>query len=161
MKYYYIDFGNTRQYNPEDGTLQCLVPYGGDATVPEFKYSKCRNIVTLTLLTFIVLETSYENILQRFVHPFLSCVHLVKINQQGDPMCDFSKYGFDFMKPLLKDMCQDYPTKRTAMEEVVSRFEVITQRLSWWKLRSLEGGRTACSILTLPQALAAATFTSC
>lgn len=33
-------------------------------------------------------------------------------------------------------MCQDDPTKRPTMSEVVSRFEEITKALPWWKLRS-------------------------
>lgn len=44
--------------------------------------------------------------------------------------------GFDFMRPLLQDMCQDEPTKRPTMKEVVSRFEGLTKSLSSWKLRS-------------------------
>lgn len=44
--------------------------------------------------------------------------------------------GFDFMRPLLQDMCQDDPTKRPTMKEVVSRFESLVKGLSGWKLRS-------------------------
>lgn len=40
------------------------------------------------------------------------------------------------MKPLLNDMCQDDPTKRPTMEEVVVRFAKIVKGLSGWKLRS-------------------------
>lgn len=40
VKYYYIDLGDARHYNPEEGSPQLTVPYGGDRTVPEFKTQK-------------------------------------------------------------------------------------------------------------------------
>lgn len=40
------------------------------------------------------------------------------------------------MRPLLRDMCQDDPTKRPTMKEVVTRFEGIIKSLNSWKLRS-------------------------
>jgi hypothetical protein len=51
-------------------------------------------------------------------------------------MQDQKKPGFEFMAPLVADMVQDDPLKRPTMDEVVSRFEDIRQRLSSWKLRS-------------------------
>lgn len=40
------------------------------------------------------------------------------------------------MVPLVNDMVQDDPTKRPTMDEVVSRFSEIKNKLSMWKLRS-------------------------
>lgn len=40
------------------------------------------------------------------------------------------------MIPLINDMIQDDPSKRPTMDEVVSRFDDIRRKLSWWKLRS-------------------------
>lgn len=37
VKYYYIDFGNSVQYKPEDGPPRIQAGHGGDRTVPEFK----------------------------------------------------------------------------------------------------------------------------
>ena len=41
VRYYHIDFGHARRYDPKDGPPQEFVGeedgYGGDATVPEFK----------------------------------------------------------------------------------------------------------------------------
>lgn len=42
----------------------------------------------------------------------------------------------EFIEPILQDMCQDNPTKRPSMEEVLTRFEKIVDGLSSWKLRS-------------------------
>jgi hypothetical protein len=46
------------------------------------------------------------------------------------------KRGFEFMGPLVADMCQDDPAKRPKMSEVVVRFYDLAQNLSSWKLRS-------------------------
>lgn len=40
------------------------------------------------------------------------------------------------MEPLVTDMVQDDPTKRPTMDEVVTRFREIKNKLSTWKLRS-------------------------
>ena len=40
------------------------------------------------------------------------------------------------MEPLVNDMVKDDPTKRPAMNEVVTRFSGIKDKLSTWKLRS-------------------------
>ena len=45
-KYYYIDFGLSRKYDPKDGTPQELPILGGDKSVPEFQdegYNKPSN----------------------------------------------------------------------------------------------------------------------
>lgn len=42
-------------------------------------------------------------------------------------MGDGRKRGFDFLRPLLQDMCQDDPTKRQTMAKVVSRLEGIIE----------------------------------
>jgi hypothetical protein len=44
--------------------------------------------------------------------------------------------GFEFMELLVKDMVQDDPTKRPKMDEVVTRFREVKDKLSTWKLRS-------------------------
>ncbi|KAJ7586339.1 hypothetical protein C8J56DRAFT_1084703 [Mycena floridula] len=47
-----------------------------------------------------------------------------------------AKTNMEFMKPLVKDMVQDDPTRRPSMDEVVARFDEIRTTLSPWKLRS-------------------------
>jgi hypothetical protein len=37
IKYYLVDFGLSRRYNPEDGPPSELPTWGGDQSVPEFK----------------------------------------------------------------------------------------------------------------------------
>jgi hypothetical protein len=56
--------------------------------------------------------------------------------RQGFPELHQPKLGFEFVAPLVADMCQDDPAKRPSMSEVVTRFDEIVQGLSTWKLRS-------------------------
>lgn len=37
VKYYFIDFGSARQFNPADGSPQIPTGHGGDRSVPEFQ----------------------------------------------------------------------------------------------------------------------------
>ena len=43
------------------------------------------------------------------------------------------------MQDLVADMVKDDPQQRPTMDEVVTRFDAITKRLSSWKLRSRFG----------------------
>ncbi|KAF8263951.1 hypothetical protein EI94DRAFT_1739586 [Lactarius quietus] len=45
-------------------------------------------------------------------------------------------HGLEFMQPLIVDMVQEDPKKRPNMDEVISRFAEIRNKLSTWKLRS-------------------------
>lgn len=38
-RYYWVDFGLSRRYNPQDGTPMEAPIWGGDKTVPEFQIS--------------------------------------------------------------------------------------------------------------------------
>ena len=51
--------------------------------------------------------------------------------------------GFEFLRPLIRDMMQDDPTKRPKIGEVIKRFEDIVHNLSAWKLRSRTSSRRA------------------
>ena len=53
-----------------------------------------------------------------------------------DPITKRKRRGFGFLKPLLDDMCQEDPTKRPTIDEVVRRFADIVAGLSSWKLSS-------------------------
>jgi hypothetical protein len=45
------------------------------------------------------------------------------------------------MKDFVADMVKDDPKQRPTMDEVVTRFDDITKRLSAWKLRSRLGNK--------------------
>jgi len=118
-KYFFVDFGIARRYDPVNGPPQELPIEGGDKTVPEFQASDgpCDPFPT---------DVYYlGNLIRR---EFLERNPLIHGTE--------GRHGFEFMKPLVDDMVQDDPKKRPSMDEVVSRFETIVGSLHTWKLRS-------------------------
>jgi len=119
VKYYFIDFGLSRQYDPTKGPPMEEVIQGGDKTVPEF-----------------AIPGNY------FCDPFATDIYYLGnlIRQQFlEGFRDISVYGwlgFEFMRPLVNDMVQDDPTMRPKIDDVVTRFAEIQKGLSSWKLRS-------------------------
>jgi hypothetical protein len=75
------------------------------------------------------LEIWSESIICRFV---LSPLH----RALGADRKNQKYQGFEFLEPLVNDMVQDDPTKRPTMDDVVTRFSEIKNKLSTWKLRS-------------------------
>ncbi|KAH7904082.1 hypothetical protein BJ138DRAFT_1073715 [Hygrophoropsis aurantiaca] len=109
-KYYFIDFGISRRYDPSD--TKPLEPpiIGGDKTVPEFQNSVEPRNPFPTDIYYL------GNLLRE------DFIHL--------------KEGFSFLEGLMADMVQDDPSKRPTIDEVVSRFDITCKGLSNWKLRS-------------------------
>ncbi|KAF9230285.1 hypothetical protein BU15DRAFT_91146 [Melanogaster broomeanus] len=109
-KYYFIDFGISRRYDPSDTNPLEVPIWGGDKEVPEFQNSNepCNPFPT---------DVFYigNAIMQDFIK---------------------AKRGFNFIEPLIADMVQPDPTKRPTMDQVVARFDRIRRGLSRWKLRS-------------------------
>ncbi|KAL4078215.1 hypothetical protein V8B97DRAFT_1935859 [Scleroderma yunnanense] len=110
VRYLFIDFGLSRQY---DSSIIKPLEYpiwGGDKEVPEFHRSDepCDPFPT---------DVFYigNAIRKDFIQP---------------------KHGFEFMEPLIADMINEDPSKRPTMNEVVARFEAIQKTLDSWKLRS-------------------------
>ncbi|TFK74321.1 hypothetical protein BDN72DRAFT_833673 [Pluteus cervinus] len=116
-KYYFIDFGLARRYDPSDPNPLEEPIFGGDRTVPEFKTNK---------ESFNPFHTDIYyagNTIRRFI-------------TEGTDVEWTGYYGTDFLRPLIQDMVQDDPTKRPTIDEVVTRFEDICKKLGPWKLRS-------------------------
>ncbi|KAI0073864.1 hypothetical protein K474DRAFT_1686011 [Panus rudis PR-1116 ss-1] len=109
-KYFFIDFGLSRRYNPKDGPPLEPPIRGGDKTVPEFKDSVAP------------------------VNPFPTDIYYLGNLIREDFLQ--VKTGVEFMEPLVNDMVQDDPSKRPTIDEVVQRFNSIQNSLPWWKLRS-------------------------
>ncbi|KAJ3481939.1 hypothetical protein NLI96_g7318 [Meripilus lineatus] len=111
-KYFLVDFGLSRKYNPEDGEPREIPIKGGDKTVPEFQgrgeFRPC--------------------------NPFPTDIYYLG-NMIREDFLQQTR-GVEFMEPLVNDMVQDDPLKRPNIDEVVRRFEEITRKLSSWKLRS-------------------------
>ncbi|KAJ7261894.1 kinase-like domain-containing protein [Mycena rebaudengoi] len=117
-KYYLIDFGLSRMYDPANGPPLEDPIRGGDKSAPEFQGE---GYYTLS-------------------DPFRTDIYYLgnMIRQEFIEGWEFTsgKVGFEFMKPLVADMVADDPTKRPTIDEVVTRFDEIRRALSTWKLRS-------------------------
>ncbi|EGO02248.1 hypothetical protein SERLA73DRAFT_178094 [Serpula lacrymans var. lacrymans S7.3] len=109
-KYFFIDFGISRRYDPGDEAPLEDPIWGGDKTVPEFQRS---------------IEPQ---------NPFYTDIYYIGNVIREDFIQ--GKSGFEFMIPLVADMVQDDPVKRPSMDEVVARFNILRKDLSTWKLRS-------------------------
>ncbi|TFK53485.1 hypothetical protein OE88DRAFT_1626029 [Heliocybe sulcata] len=123
VKYYFIDFGISRRYSPDNEAPREPQILGGDQSVPEFRDS------------------------DEPMDPFPTDVYYLG-NMIREDFIN-AKYGFEFMGPLVSDMVQDDPIKRPNMDEVVTRFENIQKSLNSWKLRSRVVERDAAPILNL------------
>ncbi|KAI0065666.1 hypothetical protein BV25DRAFT_1581074 [Artomyces pyxidatus] len=110
-RYYLIDFGLSRRYNPADGPPLEMVLRGGDKSAPEHRSPAPPPCNPFPTDIYYLGNLIRENFLQK---------------------C----YGFEFVEPLVKDMVLDDPEKRPKIDEVVSRFEEIRASLSKSKLRS-------------------------
>ncbi|KAJ7630024.1 hypothetical protein DFH06DRAFT_1005613 [Mycena polygramma] len=113
VKYYFIDFGLSRRYEPSNVHPVEPIVLGGDNLRP-FPH---RHIYYL------------GNLIRR---EFLDGHE--RLRRAG-------RWGFGFMRPLVNDMVQDDPTKRPSIDQVVTRFAEIQRGLSSWKLRSRVVGK--------------------
>ena len=129
-KYYFIDFGISRRYDPSDANPREIPIWGGDKLVPEFQNSNEPRdpfptdvfyIGNAIRMDFLLVGISLCHLSSRFCSLFR--------NPQ-------EKRGFEFMKPLIASMVQADPDRRPKMYEVVARFDDIRRGLSQRKLRS-------------------------
>ncbi|KAG1792652.1 uncharacterized protein HD556DRAFT_1379030 [Suillus plorans] len=124
-KYYYIDFGISRKYEASNTNPLEDPIFGGDKEVPEFKE---------------------DNFKPR--NPFPTDVWYLGHAIQETFLDHYS--GVEFLGGLVSDMMDSDPAQRPNMDEVFSRFQVIRQGFSNWKLRSRvapDGGRSLFDFL--------------
>ncbi|TFK57847.1 hypothetical protein BDN72DRAFT_782802, partial [Pluteus cervinus] len=128
-KYYFIDFGLSRQYDASETNPLEEPIMGGDRTVPEFKTDK------------------------EMFNPFHTDIYYIG-NMIREYIIEFKgHHGMDFLKPLIADMVQDNPEKRPTINEVMTRFEAICKKQSSWKLRSRPAPRRENIFRAIPRQL--------
>jgi hypothetical protein len=110
-RYYYIDFGISRKYDASNTNPLEIPIYGGDKGVPEFveAYTKPWN-------------------------PFPTDIWYLGHAIQETFLDSYS--GVEFLNGLVSDMMHSDPAQRPNMDEIFSRFRVLRQGFSNWKLRS-------------------------
>ncbi|KAG6858813.1 hypothetical protein C0995_013749 [Termitomyces sp. Mi166 len=120
LKYYFIDFGLSKIYRPEDAPFLEQPPWGGDKTVPEHLIPNPPPCDPFAVDVYCL-----GNFLRQY---FLD--GLDGVTTRPPPQ------GFEFLRELITDMVNTDPSKRPRMPEVVSRFDTITLDLTNRKLRS-------------------------
>ncbi|KAI0364338.1 hypothetical protein BV20DRAFT_1047243 [Pilatotrama ljubarskyi] len=110
VKYYFIDFGLSRRFDPAQGPPRSRPIWGADRTVPEFQKSldACDPFPTDVYYLGNVFKTVF---LQEYT-------------------------GLDFMNPLIEDMVQHEPSKQPTMDQVAVKFDMIMAGLGTWKMRA-------------------------
>lgn len=131
VRYFYIDFGLSRKYNPVDGPPRELPILGGDKSAPEFQEDGY-NVASDPFRTDVYyLGNLFRITFLNVRRPALTnyCPSFI------DARCFQHYRSFEFMEQLVADMVHADPEKRPTMAEVESRFDEATHNLSWWKLR--------------------------
>ncbi|KAK7448439.1 hypothetical protein VKT23_013702 [Stygiomarasmius scandens] len=126
VKYYFIDFGSTLQYDPQYGPAREFPGYGGDRSVPEFK-SRPDELCD----PFAVDIYRLGNLIRQF----LMSTQRVWDDEAKAKDLKVNR-TLDFMSDLVADMTREDPSKRPSIDEVVARFDEIVKGLSFIKLRS-------------------------
>jgi len=116
-RYYLIDFGLSRRYDPSKGPpLERVVP-GGGRNPPEYSGTECNPFPADIYML--------GNLLKRhFIRSDLSSV------SGGD-----NHVPLQFLKPLADDMTHKDPAMRPTIGEVIQRFNKEVEQLSQWQLR--------------------------
>lgn len=102
-KYFLIDFGLSRQYDPLVANPVEPVIFEGDNTVPEFKSLELQN-------------------------PFPTDIYYIGHAIQETFLDGYN--GFDFVESLILEMVQENRSLRPTMEQVVERLDIICQGLT-------------------------------
>lgn len=126
-RYYFVDFGLSRRYSPEDRPPLEEIIRPGDKSVPEHQGDAevCDPFPTDVYLLGNTIRTRFTNVRALVIR---RC-HISSRPSQ-------TKRGFEFIQPLVNDMVQDDPSKRPTMDMVVSRFKAIRDTLNEGQLRS-------------------------
>ncbi|KAI0358582.1 hypothetical protein OH77DRAFT_1502437 [Trametes cingulata] len=136
VKYYFIDFGLSRQYDPTQGPPREHPIPGGDKTVPEFK-----------------------NWSGELLDPFPTDIYYLGNMIRSDILQQYR--GVEFLAPLVRDMVQNDPTKRPSIQEVSRRFEELVKSLGYWRLRARLVPREEDSLEALGRNIAHTYRTTC
>lgn len=126
VKYYLIDFGISRKFDPADGPPRELPIRGGDKSAPEIDSEEP--------IDPFPTDVYYLGNMIR-----MDILDVRTYSSLDDPIFDVTyqvAHGAEFLRPLAEDMAQDDPSKRPNMDEVVERFEKLRRSLWWWRLRA-------------------------
>ncbi|KAI0044686.1 hypothetical protein FA95DRAFT_1680996 [Auriscalpium vulgare] len=120
-RYYLIDFGLSRYYDPAFGEALDHAMFGGDKSVPEFRdFPNCPDHNPFPTDIYYIGNMLREDFIQKY-------------------------YGFEWLEALVADMCHEDPRMRPPIGVVSSRFAEVSGALTSSKLRSrLVGRKDSC-----------------
>ncbi|KAJ7606765.1 hypothetical protein DFH06DRAFT_1019107, partial [Mycena polygramma] len=120
-RYYIIDFGLSRQYNPADGLpFEDVRILGGDKSPSEHRFLACNPFPTDIYFLGNLLNGK-----------FLHSKHMY-----DDPRWPTMKQEqWNFLEALIDDMMLPEPAQRPTIGEVIQRFDKLCRKLSSWHLR--------------------------
>ncbi|KAJ6492525.1 hypothetical protein C8R47DRAFT_1319353 [Mycena vitilis] len=119
-RYYIIDFGLSRQYDPADGLPFEDVILGGDKSPPEHRFLACNPFPTDIY----------------FLGNLLNEKFLYSKHMYDDPKWPrMQQDQWSFLEPLIFDMMLPEPAQRPTIGEVIQRFDGLCRKLSSWHLR--------------------------
>ena len=127
-KYYWTDFGLSRQYDPDNVNPLEEPIIGGDRTVPEFQEDPSIFRNPFHTDVYYLGNLIREDFLQASMFPLGVSAHRSDSSQQ------YSNLGF--MTPLIASMVKKDPDQRPTMEQAMRDLERIVSQLPWWKLRA-------------------------
>lgn len=135
-RYYLIDFGLSRRYNPVHGPPLEDVILGGDKSPPEHAPGNTMGCNPFPTDTYYV-----GNLLKRYFLNSHSGSLEVRTSNLPPTPTDVNQRGWGshkplrFLRPLVDDMTQKDPSKRPTIGEVMQRFDELCGRLNQWQLR--------------------------
>ncbi|KAK7053596.1 kinase domain-containing protein [Favolaschia claudopus] len=117
-RYYIIDFGLSRRYDPADGPPSEDIILGGDKSPPEHAEEAMACNPFPTDIYFL------GNLLkQHFLYP-----------ESPHTGAAWLYRPLSFLKPLVNEMTQKDPSLRPTIGEVIKRFDKLTSKLGSWHL---------------------------
>ncbi|PBK75025.1 hypothetical protein ARMSODRAFT_502494 [Armillaria solidipes] len=127
-KYYFIDFGLSIHYKPDELPATICAVLGADKSVPEFLADKSQQ--TPKHDPFAVDVYYLGNAFRAFLRRGIAANYKIREKMLR------GMRGFEFMEPLIVAMTEPDPVKRIKVDEAVKRLADIEKGLSAMTLRS-------------------------
>ncbi|PBK71978.1 hypothetical protein ARMSODRAFT_1016965 [Armillaria solidipes] len=118
-RYYLIDFGHSRRYDPADS-----IPHERDLRVGDKSAPEHCNPDELLCNPFPTDIYYLGNLLREY---FLDTKNY----------CHPTRIGLDFLRSLVEDIVKENPSDRPTIDDVVMRFDAIVKSLSLFRLQAL------------------------
>ncbi|KAK0239349.1 hypothetical protein EDD85DRAFT_1003614 [Armillaria nabsnona] len=119
-RYYLIDFGHARRYDPADSIPNEWILRGADKTAPKH----CNPEAPMECNPFPTDIFYLGNMFRE---------HILDTKEHCNP----TRIGLDFLRPLVEDIVKENPSGRPTIDDVVIRFHALRKSLSRWRLQAV------------------------